>query len=114
MLLFINLQLIGCDDASLCGIRSNLPSRHSYSLPTLNAEVVTDHTDCLSLRPAKPFVFRLPNFMYSLSHSYTDACVKEISASIIKVNFLLSSCLLTDVLAKMSKIIILFIGVSLK
>jgi len=73
-----------CNDRYLCGDRSNMSSRHSRPVSLLSS---ADCSKFPSPQPARPFVFQLPNFMYGLSHSYTDACFNEVSSAIKKVSY---------------------------
>jgi len=73
------------DNSYLYDDRSSTSSRHSRSSSSLSAVESTRCCEYPPPQPSKSFVFKLPNFMYSLSHSYTGTCYKDISDVIKKV-----------------------------
>ena len=69
----------------MCAVRLSMSSRHSRFASLLNTVESTCCSECPPLQNVQPFVFTLPNFVYSLSHFYTDACYSEVSRAIKQV-----------------------------
>jgi len=59
-------------------------------MPLLNCEPIEIPDDTLV---PHIIVYRLPNFMYGLSHSYIDTCLKAIGQNItVRINFITLQC----------------------